>query len=188
MSVEQYYFAHQEAIEANLASYHTDLYNPNFEALLAHYPKYGPAYDDQTEITDQELAPMIGGKVQYNIDHGFFQNTCAIRVSHAMNLSLNHIPYIEGQISSSANFDSYIYRVKVLEQHLTEVYGPAHIISNDYKDFLGYTGIIIFNTDDLWLDASGHSSLWNKYYVLGGNYSADFYFSNSTTAKLWVVN
>ena len=34
-----------------------------------------------------EVGKKIGGKVQYNIDQGIFQNACAIRMSYALNYS-----------------------------------------------------------------------------------------------------
>lgn len=38
-------------------------------------------------VSVKDVGKKIGGKVQYNIDQGIFQNACAIRMSYALNYS-----------------------------------------------------------------------------------------------------
>ena len=36
-----------------------------------------------------------------------------------------------------------------------------------------------------WIDATGHFTLWDGQNRIGGNYSTDFYFNNSSKVQLW---
>ncbi len=157
---------------------------PLFLKLDNYYLAYGIDYSGGG-ISDSQFGNIVGGKVKSNIDAGTFSNTCALRVSHTLNMNGDKIPYIKNLTSSGANGDKYIFRVLVLESYMRRTYGPPTIVSKDLKDFIGHKGIIIFDTRGLWGDASGHSTLFDGNNRLGGNYKLDFYFKNSNKVMLW---
>ncbi|WP_188112313.1 T6SS effector amidase Tae4 family protein [Aquimarina sp. RZ0] len=162
---------------------------PSFSDLESNYPKYGRLPDGTPwGVSNEQFGNTVGGRVEQNIDGGIFNNTCACRVSHSLNLSGANIPYIQGQTSSNAGKTAwYIFRVTQLEKHLTATYGPPNVISSDISNFSGYKGVIIFDTGGLWSDASGHGTLWNGSDRLGGNYPASYYLGNGV-GKLWITN
>ncbi len=159
-----------------------------FDELESHYLRYGHGVNEPENISNEELADVMGGLVAYNINQQIFLNTCAIRISRSLNMVGETIPYISQETSSDQFDDKNIFRVKVFEQYLTDKYGPAQIVSSNYADFNGFTGIILFDMPGVWSNATGHISLWNGAYILGGVQSTDFHFSNAQYAKLWVVN
>ena len=160
---------------------------PSFSTLESNYLKYGRDYPGGG-VTDEQFGNLVGGKVETNIDGGFFNNTCACRVSHSLNESGDLIPYISGQTSSAANGNKYIFRVTQMEKYLTAKYGQPNVISTDMSNFVGHRGIILWDTRGTWSDATGHTTLWDGSNRLGGNYSPQFYFNNSNRALLWVTD
>lgn len=160
---------------------------PLFSDLEKNYPKYGADYQGGG-ISNEQFGNIVGGRVEQNIDAGIFTNTCACRVSHSLNLAGAKIPHIQGQTSSNEDKTTwYIFRVTQLEKYLTDTYGPPNVISSDINNFTGYKGIIIFDTEGLWSDATGHGTLWDGSNRLGGNYSPNYYLSNGV-GKLWITH
>ncbi len=172
---------------ATLVKYQSAL--PGFTTLYNFYPQYGPHLLNGG-VTDAHFSEMVGGYYKLNVDSGIFQNSCASRVSYVLNKSGEHIPYMKDTTSSGENGYKYIFRVQGLKTYLENTYGPAQIIDTNITSFLGYKGIIIFETGSLWSDASGHATLWNLEQPLGGNYVEDphFYFKHSECVSLWVAN
>ena len=97
------------------------------------------------------------------------------------------IPYIERETSSGGNGFKYIFRVKTMLDYLNETFGEPTIVGTTKAEFLGHKGIIVFDTGDLWSDATGHSSIFDGHKVLGGNYAGQpgYYFNNSIKIMLW---
>jgi hypothetical protein len=145
---------------------------PSWKSLLANFPNK----DAATVFTE------IGGKVKLNYDIGVFANACATRISKALNFSeVGHeIPFYKTkdskgddviQVSSGGKKNWYIFRVKVMTQYLTEIYGkPKPLTPSDYKSELaGKKGIIIFVVTG-WSDATGHADLWDGKQCVGSDY------------------
>lgn len=155
---------------------------PSWKDLLKNFPNK----DAGTVFTE------IGGKVKLNYEIGVFSNACATRISKALNFSGdNHkIPFYKTkdskgddvvQVSSGGQKNWYIYRVKVLVQYLSEIYGKPQTMSpTSYKKLLsGRKGIIVFEVTG-WSDASGHADLWDGSKVVGSDYG-----SKANTVHFW---
>ena len=167
---------------------------PTFSELESGYLKYGRDYPGGG-VTSQQFGNIVGGKVQANIQSGVFTNTCALRVSHALNSCnarppfIGHkIPRISGQTSSAANGDWYIFRVKALHTYMLNTYGPPSLSSSNPSDFAGRKGIIMYDMGNFWSDATGHFTLYNDSRRLGGNYKHSYYLKNGVQAHLWETN
>ncbi len=161
---------------------------PSYSCLKSHYLRYGNNIPVSEDVIDPALGDLLGGYVEYNIDAGIFLNTCAIRVSHMLNSCGHTIPYIADQTSSSANNDKNIYRVVIMEDYLTNRYGPAQITSSNKSSFIGEKGILLIHMPGTWSDATGHVALWDGQKTLGGFATDNFMFANAQYAKLWVAN
>ncbi len=144
---------------------------PKFKSMLAAYPK-GSAED---------VFNLIGGKVKANN----FANSCAIRVSRALNYSGHTVNYIPPNLTVSGSDKKwYIYRVTEMVKYLTKIFGKPDISiqGKPYQTELkGKKGIIVFEVD-AWDDASGHATLWD------GNFCSDkCYFPLSKKVMLWTL-
>lgn len=164
----------KNALEEGLGNKYEEL--PSFAELLKNYI----TYDKGT----MEFGGIVGGKIKQNIDSKFFENTCALRVSHALNMSGHSIPLIKGQTSSSKSRKWYIFRVSILDAYMNNTFGPADIIDTRKSSFSGHQGVIMFKISR-WSNATGHFTLWDGKNRIGGNYQTDFYFNNSSKVKLW---
>ena len=138
--------------------------------MMTAYPK-GSAED---------VFNLIGGKVKANN----FANSCAIRVSRALNYSGHTVSYIPPNLTVSGNDKKwYIYRVAEMVKYLTKNFGEPDISiqGKPYQTELkGKKGIIVFEVD-AWDDASGHATLWD------GNFCSDkYYFPLSKKVMLWI--
>jgi hypothetical protein len=133
---------------------------PSFQALWKNYPG---------KQTADEVKKLIGGAVNAT----WITNTCAIRMSHAFNLSGAPIPGTVSYLNTvkGGNGYRYAYRVAELKKYLEAKYGaPTFRIAGPQTGsreepapgkFVGRQGIVVF-TDCGWSDASGHFDLWNK--------------------------
>jgi len=163
---------------------------PPADLLIENYLQYG-THLPGGGVSDSEFANIVGGLVKVNIDAGYFgNNTCAMRLSHTINMSGHTIPYIEGQTSSGGNGFKYIFRVKTMMDYFRQTFGEPTIVSIDELDFKGHQGIIVFETGDLWTDATGHSTIYDGDKVLGGNYAGEpgYYFDNAVNIMMWEAN
>mgnify|MGYP000194525112 CR=1 FL=1 len=127
----------------------------------------------------EDVFSAIGGKVKANN----FTNSCAVRISKALNYSGHPISYIPPNLTVSGDDGLwYIYRVTEMIKYLTNKFGPPDIIikNKPYQSALrGKKGIIVFEVD-AWDDASGHATLWD------GNFCSDkCYFDLSKKVMLW---
>jgi hypothetical protein len=131
---------------------------PTFSTLAANYP-------DSLRFPTPLLLTGIGGQVRQAIHDG--DNTCAIRISRALNLSgapilatpgvamlkgaPQVVPSTANHAMPSTTADLYIYRVLMMKLYLEKWYGPGQLIySGRHPDtfavpFRGVTqGIIVF--------------------------------------------
>jgi len=164
----------------------TTVTRPDFKTLKNCYP----------QGTADEVKARIGGAV----DASWIENTCAIRMSHTLNCAGIPVPprvvdgkvqYIRGQ-----NRDNYIFRVKQLDPEIKKRFGAGVTITApvgqrgvDYSPIAGKTGIIYFNTEGAWDDASGHFDLWDGKQMVERSHAdsatRDRYFSLSKSVTLW---
>jgi Type VI secretion system (T6SS), amidase effector protein 4 len=134
---------------------------PDVATLWSQYP---------AGKTPQEVVDDIGGKVKANYKPDtIYGNTCAIRVSRALNLGGWDIDKAVAKTAnarwnSGGDKKAYVYAVSDLSGYLTAMYGaPTSFPTNAKKaDLAGKQGIIAFGEH--------HIALWNGTDVLEGDY------------------
>lgn len=157
---------------------------PSWNDMTKHYPDSGVA-------TPALYDSMIGGKFVGLYNHAAYQNTCAVRMSYALNrsgLKMGPAPSSGGSIKGG---DGYLYWIRVtdLKAHLANQFKgadeelilpaiPASLahdtaaVSAQYKQRmriakawldtkLGARNGIVAFNVTGWGDASGHFTLWN---------------------------
>jgi RHS repeat-associated protein len=146
---------------------------PSFDQMLANYPG---------DLSSPEVYKLIGGKVYQNYlsNPTAYQNSCALRLSRALNYSGADIPFVRDQTGSGADGKWYFYRVSDLYDHLSTTYGPADLTGNS-SVMAGQKGIILFQNCG-WSDATGHLDLWN-----GSNCGNHCYWNQCGSASLWTL-
>lgn len=119
----------------------------------------------------------MGGKVEYNIQNDpNFANTCAMRLSYALNQAGYTIPHIVGKtISGDTDGDGvkewYYYRVSDITNFLITTFGQGESYStDDLSGIQGRTGIICYGDCNFGVDATGHVDLWDGDSVVGKGY------------------
>ena len=144
-------------------------------------------YDDIGK-TVSAVGKLIGGKVDYNINHltpaqGQFQNACAIRISYVLNKTGIRIPHQPGKTVSGNDGHWYFYKVNDLVIYLKTIFDdPDEVIHIPTLEKVAlYKGIIVFEVDG-WDDATGHATLWD-----GVGCSDKCYFSESKKAYIWTL-
>ncbi|EMQ4855113.1 type VI secretion system amidase effector protein Tae4 [Morganella morganii] len=147
---------------------------PDFFSMWSNFSKIN--------VSVKEVGSKIGGKVQYNIDKGIFENACAIRMSYALNYSGTNVNRSSRWATSSGNDKKwYIYKVVDLISFLEHTFGKPDITIKsgvNMNAFKNKKGIIVFNVG--WRDATGHATLWN-----GTDCSDSCYFQQAGEAMLW---
>lgn len=58
------------------------------------------------------VAELIGGKVKQNIDGGYFENACAIRMSYVLNRNGIPVSGTTGSTVSGKDQQRYLYRLR----------------------------------------------------------------------------
>jgi hypothetical protein len=139
---------------------------PSFQALWDAYPKGESG----------AVKELIGG----NVNLGWVTNTCAIRVSRALNYGGDPIRDTGAGVNTIRGGDGkrYIYRVAELRSYLTHKYGPPEIIRSPGA---GKRGIIIFEVS-IWSDATGHADLWD-----GNTCGGSCYWPQANEVVLWLA-
>lgn len=139
---------------------------PSFELMWHMFP------DHEKYPTLRALHTFIGGKLKANIDVPGFDsttgNTCAVRMSRALNYST--MP-ISGKMVKAlglatligADGHHYMYRVQDMRKYLAAALGvhPIAVLNNFDHAFAGSKGIVAFEVTG-WTNASGHLALWNS--------------------------
>ncbi len=151
---------------------------PSFTALWAYFPK-----DSDPEVVKK----AIGGKVNY----AWIENTCAIRLSRALNKGGYPIPksYPGLNVVSGADGMWYAYRVAELKTYLEKMLGKPKLefknpkkTSSVPESFQSKKGIIVFEVAG-WRDATGHITLWNGAQCVAN----DCYWDKAHTVSLWEI-
>lgn len=138
---------------------------PNFELMWKLFP------DHAKYPTLRTVHNAIGGTLKANIDVPGFEgstgNTCAVRMSRALNYSTMPIsPKLVKSLGlatmTGADGRNYIYRVQDMRKYLDAALGVNPLIAlNDFGHaFGGRKGIMAFDVSG-WTNASGHLALWN---------------------------
>jgi hypothetical protein len=147
------------------------------------YPGYsnaGGAY------TSAQIKKAIGGDVNAN----YIDNTCAVRMSRALNnvgghdITQTQYDPVKKRYDSFRGGDGkqYIFRVTGLARYLTSTYGSPDVHSQSKSSFVGRKGIMIMR---LKLPGSssytGHVALWDG----AGFYQSKDYVNDASDMWLW---
>lgn len=86
-----------------------------------------------------------------------------------------------GKVVSGKEGHWYIYRVKVMKDYLTKIFGKPDFAyaAPTMEKLLTHKGIIIFEVEG-WGDASGHATIWD-----GLRCSDKCYFDKAKKVHLW---
>ena len=134
------------------------------------------AYPKKGEVDPNELFETIGGALKdwYDKEPDKLGNTCAIRLSVALNESGNTIPAISGTFKGKDN-KNYFIAVSKITQYLTKKYDAPRTLSNNYK----VKNAIIWQSNCGWTDATGHVDI-----IYRGQAGSHFY-DQCGTVKYW---
>lgn len=154
---------------------------PRFSQLLMNYPSGSVEY----------VKTLIGG----GVDAPYINDTCAIRMSRALNYSGIAIPANAAGLYTVSGKDKkhYALRMQELKNWIQFHFGPPQITATrpvDRNGFVGSKGIIAFDiTFGLNPDgrnrALGHLDLWDgNSYTHQAEDSRD-YFALATKVVLW---
>ena len=138
-----------------------------------------------------EVKAKIGGGVGMD----WVTNTCAIRVSHALNAMGDAIQkthrHADGaplKTTYGADGSRYVYQVSEMRKYLTEKYGEPTVVHHNPGDggavpasFNGKQGVILFDVR-VWSDATGHVDLWD-----GQAAAHQAYFDKARSVYLWEI-
>lgn len=145
-----------------------------FDKLWKAYPKKQDGYDTET------LYKTIGGELydQYLANPESFANTCAVRMSRALNYG-SDTPITEGSGLTYKGSDgkNYLIRVKDIANFVKDVVQPK--INGIYLSDFIKSGIVIFTNCDF-SDAYGHVDLINK----RGQAASKLYYDRCSTVNL----
>jgi Type VI secretion system (T6SS), amidase effector protein 4 len=154
---------------------------PSFADLLANYP-------DQSQ---EEVKAMIGGGVNTSI----VTDTCAVRMSRALNYSGVEIPAKAAKLYVVRGDDKkyYALRMQELKEWIRGHFGGPQVVSRkpvNKEKFSGQKGIIAFditfgrNPDGV-TRALGHLDLWDGSSYIHQAIDPRDYFGMATMVVLW---
>lgn len=161
---------------------------------LPTYHKLASAYPDYKNYTATQVKELIGG----NVNAEWITNTCAIRMSRALNYNgiiISRRNSVGMNTISGGDKKWYAFRIRELRKWLNVVL-PSPVFDmrkreGEYFDksrILGVKGIIAF--DIRFTSATGHFDLWNGNGITnrdgenGGSENKDWY-SRATRITLW---
>jgi hypothetical protein len=167
-----------------------EIRRPSWNDMYKFYP------NSQTKTID--LYETIGGGLleYYKNDPNSWENSCAIRMSKALNYSgvvLPNAPSKGGTIIGKDK-NKYWIRVMDLKKYLYELFHKPDIEEkagpNAVDKFKEKKGIIVFEVSG-WGNASGHFTLWDgKHLIYPGNPNHDdpnsiyYYFNMRYSVRL----
>ncbi len=137
---------------------------PDFDLMWKNFP------DHTLYPTLKSLFSYIGGTLVKNIDVPGFGpngNTCAVRISRALNYGVMPISYkliksLDLHTMTGGDRMLYLFRVREMRVYLANALGvrPTTVTKDFDKAFAGSRGLVAFDVSG-WSDASGHVALWN---------------------------
>jgi hypothetical protein len=153
-----------------------------YSALWDEYPDY------INFPKSEEVKKMIGG----NVNGNWITNTCAIRLSRALNYNGTSVPGNFAGLATVKGGDGkrYAFRVREMDAWLRFALGKPDLEATkksgaafDKSSLSGLKGIIGF--DIRFSDATGHLDLWD-----GAQFSSEYkttqsYFTEATRVWLW---
>lgn len=153
----------------------------NFNSIKQSYDKDGG-----------KVAENAGGKVWGNFKQYYgvpenkrnenWKNTCAIRLSHAMNQaglgvpSPSQLPSNIGALSSDSS-DNFIYKARDFGRYMEKTNGKPIDVDNDLANIQGKKGVIYFD--------NYHVDLWDGSTLVGNGDAAQRYISEGRSAVFW---
>lgn len=134
-----------------------------------------------------QVKKMIGG----GVDVSWFTNTCAIRLSRALNYSGFPLPRFPGMNTKKGNDGKrYAYRIQEMKPWLNRALGkPDFLIKKkagvafDKKSLKSMKGIIGF--DIKFSDATGHLDMWDGTRFSNEHKMSKDYWVHATRIWLW---
>lgn len=137
---------------------------PDFALMWSNFP------DHVKYPTLDTLFSFIGGTLTKNIHEPGFGpngNTCAVRISRALNygalpISRKLVRSLEVSTMTGADKHLYMFRVRDMKKYLRNVLGvtPKSVSKDFGTAFGGERGIVAYDVEG-WSDASGHVALWD---------------------------
>lgn len=157
-------------------------------AKLPQWSVFWGQYPDYINYTSPQVKSMIGGAV----DASWITNTCAVRMSYAMNYIGFPIPRGFPNLSTVKGGDGmrYAFRVRELRPWLRHTFGaPDFEVKKkaneafDRSQIMLMVGLIAFDIN--FSDATGHLDA-----TFGGTFSSEFglskdYFQLATKVSIW---
>lgn len=158
---------------------------PTFGNLMRNYPR-----ESRPDLFNVVLG---GGWPALVDDLDNYGNTCAIRLSVALNRSGLPVPVDLGRLDGNhvdKNRNSIIIKVRTAEALLTRLFGQYYWGMSkqpgtplDFRKFPAKTGVVLYHAN--FETATGHVDLWNKTGCVGGCPAADV--SVAFDVALWRV-
>ena len=158
-------------------------------ASLPAYDVVWMAYPDYVFYPDPQMVKeLVGGAV----DAAWITNTCAIRMSRALNYSGISVPSdFKGMTTvKGADGKRYAFRVREMRPWLETTLGkPAFEIKKtagiafDKTKISSLKGILAF--DIAFADATGHLDLWDGSQITSEAHMSRNYYDSATRLTLW---
>jgi hypothetical protein len=155
---------------------------PSYDTLWINYPDY-MTYPDSDEVKE-----LIGG----DVNAGWITNTCAVRMSRALNGSGILVPNGFKGLLTVAGADRRRYALRVREMRVwfasTLVTPDFDLRKNAHAAFdksaiADMKGLIAF--DIAFADATGHLDLWNGDNMTAESQMSKDYYQAATRITLW---
>ena len=171
---------------------------PSFSTMVKNFP-YAKMYHSNTDF----IWNKVGGKLKelHNTDTELYHNTCALRMSWALNDSGVPIPPL-GNTFKGADNRNYFISVDKLYAYLEKTWGKPDIIwqgdikpkvdestliGQQHKKILNQQGLIHFSADGhrsaKEFGASGHLDLWNR----TAGIDEEFFGNYISAIRLWIL-
>ena len=153
---------------------------PSFDTLRTNYP-------------DEQNPDIVKSKIGGKVDAAWITNTCAIRMSRALNYSGIPIPSKFDALSvlSGADGKWYAFRMRELKRWIELTFGEPNIVKNkpadghiDRASFASIRGIVAF--DIQFDDATGHLDLWDGTRYIHESVDHRDYFALASQVVLWI--
>jgi len=154
-----------------------------YSVLAGNYPLPLPYPTYPTHPSS--IWKLVGGVVQLNAEGGSWgnpPNSCAIRMSHALNSSGVMIQFRKGITASGKKPPKwwYYFRVADIKGFISQHFGRAKTFKKEEFKNNCKKGIVVMNVP--WSDATGHADLWDGSHMIDGH---DDYIDIATSIEFW---